>query len=94
MNVSHYSLRSRPDSDSHHPINWILEGSIDGNNWIELDRRDNCREIAGQNRSATFSVSKREVVQQIRLRQHGKESSGYDHLTVSAIKLFGYLRNI
>jgi hypothetical protein len=41
------------------------------------------------NRSATFSVSKQEFFQNIRLRQHGKNSSGYDYLAVSAIELFG-----
>jgi hypothetical protein len=70
------------------------EGSIDGKNWIELDRRDNCHEIAGLNRSATFSISRREFVQQIRLRQHGKDSSGAANLTVSAIELFGDVVNI
>jgi hypothetical protein len=93
MSVSHYSLRSRPENDGRHPMNWTLEGSMDGQNWIELDRRDNCRELVGLNRSATFSVSKREFVQQIRLRQHGKDSNGYGHLTVSAIELFGDVVN-
>jgi hypothetical protein len=94
MNVSHYSLRSRPDYDGWHPTNWTLEGSIDGTNWIELDRRDNCRDIIGLNRSATFSVSRREFVQQIRIHQHGKNSKGDDSLAVSAFELFGDLRDI
>jgi hypothetical protein len=93
MNVSHYSLRSRPDYDGYHPMNWMLEGSMDGQNWIELDRRDNCRELVGLNRSATFSVSRRAFFQQIRLRQHGKDSNGYDFLTVNAFELFGDLHD-
>jgi hypothetical protein len=91
MNVSHYSLRSQPDCDNHHPMNWMLEGSMDGQNWIELDRRDNCRELVGLNRSATFSVSRRAFFQQIRLRQHEENSNGYDYLTVNAFELFGDL---
>jgi hypothetical protein len=94
MNVSHYSLRSRSDHDNSHLMNWTLEGSMDGKNWRELDRRDNCRELVGLNRSATFSVSTREFVQQIRLRQHGKDNSGYGALTVGAFELFGAVRNI
>jgi hypothetical protein len=94
MNVSHYSLRSRAAGDGNHPMNWTLEGSLDGNNWIELDCRNDCRELVGQNLSATFSVSRREFVQQIRLRQHGKDSTGYGYLTVSAFELFGDVRNI
>jgi hypothetical protein len=30
VNVKHYSLRSRSDFDGHHPMNWTLEGSVDG----------------------------------------------------------------
>jgi hypothetical protein len=89
MRVSHYSLRSRGDCNGYHPKNWTLEGSMDGENWIELDRRHDCGELVGLNRSATFSVSKGEFVQQIRLRQHGKDSNEANYLTVSAIELFG-----
>jgi hypothetical protein len=73
-------------------MNWIIEGSIDGENWIELDRRDDCREVVGVNRSATFQIEKREFVRLVRLRHYGKNSNGYDYLTVSAFELFGNLR--
>jgi hypothetical protein len=75
-----------------HPINWMLEGSVDGTEWVELDRQNNCRDVVGLNRSKTFSRSGDGFFQLIRLRQTGKESSGSDYLQVSAIELFGTLR--
>jgi hypothetical protein len=92
VNVHHYSIRSRNDYDLNHPINWMLEGSVDGTEWVELDRQNNCGDLVGLNRSKTFSGSGNEFFQLIRLRQTGKNGCGDDYLTVSAIELFGTLR--
>jgi hypothetical protein len=90
--VHHYSLRSRNDCDGYLPLNWIVEGSIEGTEWVELDRQNNCRDLVGLNRSVTFSGSGKEFFRLIRLRQTGKNNRGDDFLTVSAIELFGVLR--
>jgi hypothetical protein len=92
VSVHHYSLHSRNDHDSHHPMNWTLEGSVDGTEWLEIDRQNNCGDLVGLNRSQTFSGSGNVFFRLIRLRQTGKDSSGRDYLTVSAIELFGVLR--
>jgi hypothetical protein len=92
VNVHHYSLRSRNDSDCNHPMNWTLKGSVDGTEWLEIDRQNNSRDLVGLNRSQTFSGSGNAFFRLIRLRQTGKNSSDCDFLTVSAIELFGVLR--
>jgi hypothetical protein len=94
VKVSHYSLRSRSDNDSNHPMNLTVEGSKDGETWIEFDRRDECGDVVGLNRSGTFSTVRSEFVQHIRFRQHGKNSSGSNHLIVSGWELFGILHQI
>jgi hypothetical protein len=91
VEVTHYSIRTRPDGDSHHPRNWTVEGSVDGCAWIELDRQDERRELSGLNKWASFCPSVRARVRLIRLRQHGKDNSGYDRLTLGAFELFGTL---
>jgi hypothetical protein len=91
VNVDHYSVRTRNDSDDNHPMNWIIEGSQDGHEWIEVDRRNDCRELLGKSRSQTFPTSRTGYFRQIRLRQTGQNSSGYHFLTVSAFELFGVL---
>jgi hypothetical protein len=92
VNVSHYSLRSRTDyNHSCHLMNWTIEGSVDGTEWVELDRQNDCRDLVGLNRSNTFSASGNGFFQLIRLRQTGKDSSGDDYFVMSAIELFGIL---
>jgi hypothetical protein len=65
---------------------------MDGSNWFELDSQTNRSELVGLNKSATFSTSVKQFVRMIRLRQTGKESNGYNHLTVSAFEVFGTIR--
>jgi hypothetical protein len=90
VKIEHYSLRSRSDSDSHHPINWALEGSVNGTEWVELDRRSNCRDLCGLNKSATFSASENDFFRKIRLLLREMDSSGYRYLTINAFELFGF----
>jgi hypothetical protein len=94
VDVSHYSIRTRPDSDCLHPRTWAVEGSMNGSNWTELDHRAERMELSGVNKWATFSTAHRAVVRMIRLRQCGKDSNGSDYLTVGAFELFGTLYNL
>jgi hypothetical protein len=94
LQVNHYSIRSRNDHDSHHPTTWIVEGSMEGSNWFELDCQTNRSELRGINKSATFSTSVNQFLRMIRLRQTGKNSSSYDYLTVSALEVFGTVRGL
>jgi hypothetical protein len=93
VNVSHYSIRSRKDADCNHLRSWTVEGSVDEDDWVELDQQENRAELVGMGKSSTFPVKQRHRVQKIRLRQHGKNSNGNHHLNVSAFELFGTLLN-
>jgi hypothetical protein len=68
-----------------------LEGSLDGNKWIKLDRRESSTRLNSEGPIATFPVSRSDDVHMIRLRQLGKNSSNDDQLIVSAIEVFGVL---
>jgi hypothetical protein len=94
LQVNPYSLRSWKDSETHHPKTWTAEGSMDGNNWLELDCQTNQSELLGINKSATFSTSAKQFIPMIRLRQTGKNSMNYDHLTVCAFEVFGTIRDL
>jgi hypothetical protein len=91
VEVIDYSIRTRPDFDRHHPRTWTVEGSVDGREWIELDRQDDRRELSGENKWSSFCTSVQARVRLIRLRQHGRNSSENDHLIVGAFELFGAL---
>jgi hypothetical protein len=92
VNLHHYLLRSWNDSDCYYLTNWVIEGSVDGTAWMELDQRNNCRDLVGLNLSQSFAVSGTGFFRLIRLRQTGKDSSRYDYLTLGAFELFGIVR--
>jgi hypothetical protein len=93
MNIkpTHDTLRSARNCNDHHLRFWALEGSRNGSEWIELDRRENNTELNSQGAIATFPVSRSDEGHGIRLRQLGKNSSSAGHLEVSAIEAFGVL---
>jgi hypothetical protein len=93
MNIkpTHCALRSRRDDNGGHLRFWALEGSLGGNKWIKLDRRENNTELNIQGAIAIFPISRSDSVHMIRLRQGGKNSSNNDQLIVSAIEVFGVL---
>jgi hypothetical protein len=41
IKLSHYSLSSQSKDNNHFLRSWVLEGSLEGQSWIELDRREN-----------------------------------------------------
>jgi hypothetical protein len=90
---THYSIRSRHDAGpgSAHPKAWVIEGSGDGESWMELDRREENNELSGRNLIKTFAISKVETIRLIRLRQIGKNHYNNDHLMFAAWELFGTL---
>jgi hypothetical protein len=93
IKVTHYSIRSRRDCEGYHLRFWTLEGSNDGSSWVKLDDRQKDTSLNSAGAIAVFSISGRfqEGFRQIRLRQTGKNSSGYDYFTVNAIEFVGVL---
>jgi hypothetical protein len=87
VNVSHYSVRSRSDSDCHHPRTGMVKGSMDGEHRIEFDGRPNYLDLVGVNRTGSFSTSKSEFVRLVVLRQTRQSSSGCFYLMVNAFEL-------
>jgi hypothetical protein len=89
--VTSYSIRSRPESASHFPLSWILEGSRDGTNWVELDRRENDSTFKQASQIAHFECRRTDsqAMRMIRLRLTGKNSHGYDFLCISGFEVFG-----
>ena len=75
------------------PVQWVIEGSNDGSNWREVDRR-NTQDLKGKSIVKTYSCSvddKTESFRFVRLRQTGKNVKGNDYLGLSAMEFFGTL---
>jgi hypothetical protein len=87
---THYSIRtSRNGPNSYQLKNWVLEGSKEGNSWIEIDRQDGRGDLNSQFAVATFSVCRSESVGLLRLRQTGPNHSGNNLLRFIAFEIFG-----
>jgi uncharacterized coiled-coil protein SlyX len=67
---------------------WLIESSLDGKAWIEIDRKPNNYDFPG---TASFAVSKLAECRFIRLTQTGKNREGTDSLQLRAIEFFGSL---
>jgi hypothetical protein len=87
-----YYIRSR-NYHTHHMRSWVVEGSNnrDGNQWIELDRRDDIDDLSRANGEVTFPIAHSDWFRWIRLRQTGKTSANSDYLIVSAFDIFGFM---
>jgi chaperonin cofactor prefoldin len=71
---------------------WVVEGSLDGTSWTEIDRRTGSRDFEGGYQSAnSFVVSKSDEFRFIRLTQTGSNSSGRHRLLLVSVEFFGTL---
>jgi hypothetical protein len=78
----HYSIgaprRNRPRS-------WVLEGSNDGESWVQLDRRERNKDLEKKKGGVcAFDVAMSTEVRQIRLRRSGE-------LVITSFEIFGSL---
>jgi hypothetical protein len=91
VELDHYSLKS--DGHNYHLLQWILEGSLDGQRWTILDTR-NTQDLNGTFIVKTYECNSRssEFFRYIRLRQTGKNSNNADYLMLSEIEFFGLIR--
>jgi hypothetical protein len=98
INLTHYSLRSRysGSEDDYYPKSWVIETSIEGSAWVEVDRRENDVSLKGRNLTRLFEVSRKEECRFVRLRQIGTNhcSSSDDRLVISGFELFGELKEV
>jgi hypothetical protein len=68
---------------------WVLEGSLDGANWTEIDRKSNNQEFIGGWNTASFTAASAMEWRFIRLTQMHKGHDGSDCLRLRALEFFG-----
>jgi hypothetical protein len=89
-----YSIHTHPIdgiNGIHHPRNWIIEGSSDGNNWMILDEERDNNELRESDVWRSFRIGTQANVSQIRLRQTGLNHGGDHILALSGFEIFGTL---
>jgi hypothetical protein len=90
-----HEMRVRP---THYTITsgylkwWVVESSLDGKTWAEIDRkRKNMDLWEDLDSAASFAVAKSTECRFVRLTQTGKNDGANDHLIISAVEFFGTL---
>ena len=79
------------NANSGHLKSWILEVSNDGQNYIEIDRHENCDLLHGPLKTASFKVSCLTPQRFVRLTQIGSNWIGNYCLCLNQIEFSGVL---
>jgi hypothetical protein len=85
-------MRVRP---THYTINcwllksWVVESSLDGEAWTEIDRKTDNKDFEEGWPTASFAVSKSADCRFIRLTQTSKNHLAGDSLYIRAFEFFG-----
>jgi hypothetical protein len=92
---THYSIRSRRDVGvgDHHLKSWVIECSVDGKDWVEVDRRNNNNELNARNVTRLFIICISGEDRYIRLHQTGPTHRNDHYLVISGLEIFGLLVN-
>jgi hypothetical protein len=69
---------------------WVVEGSLDGKNWTEMDRKTDNQDFKDTWNTVSFALSPVEC-RFIRLTQTDKNHGGNDYLYLFAVEFFGTL---
>jgi hypothetical protein len=90
---SYYAIRSCYWGGVNHenPRSWLLECSLNGSEWIEIDRHENNNELNEENVTVVFEVARREICRCIKLVNIGRNHRSNDALAISSLEIFGYL---
>lgn len=92
IKITSYSMKSCTYStDMHHPKNWEISVSNDGDLWTQIDEKKNCSKLNGSSIIATFDVKPNDFSRYVRFH-HTSEPWGGGYLDLSCIEFYGYLR--
>jgi hypothetical protein len=95
MAATHYTIRTTGAGErGPHLKSWVIEGSVDGQQWTELDRKENNGQLKARNAYVSFAMSTPTEVRMIRLRQTGRNHVGNNYLTLSAFEIFGTISGV
>jgi hypothetical protein len=72
-----------------HLKNWAVEISSNGQDWIEIDVRENNCELNDGESTKTFEITRSQECRLIRLINIGRNHAGSDALVISAFEIFG-----
>lgn len=95
IQVSSYSIKSiHSGPNMNHLRNWVIEISNDGNEWEEIDKRENESSLNGSNFIKTFAVQHiKSFCRFVKLRQTGKNWFNNYTTNINTIDFNGKFKN-
>jgi hypothetical protein len=92
---SHYTIQISESYPEYGFKMWVVEGSLDGESWTEIDRKTNNQDFR-HDVTVSFTVSrglfsKPPKCRFIRLAETGKNHQNDDYLCMQAVEFFGTL---
>jgi lysophospholipase L1-like esterase len=86
-----YSLTTGESDENNTPKSWVLSGSNDGENWVDLDRQTNIRFLSHETRFFTFTFANINVLTGYTyFRLLINENNGGDNLSINEWQMFGF----
>jgi hypothetical protein len=86
VDISEYTVTSANDAQTRDPKKWILQGSIDGVNWFEIDTR-NEESFDSRNEKKTYTLTNPQLLIQIRFNV--TKNNGADLLQIAELEFIG-----
>jgi hypothetical protein len=88
-----YSIRSNYNGriNSGNLKSWLVETSMNGDEWTEIDHKENNSDLNDRNVTRTFEVPGCQMCRFIRLVNIGRNYGGNDALVISSFEIFGCL---
>jgi hypothetical protein len=86
---THYTIQS---AGCYQLKSWLIEGSMDGESWTELDRRKNDSHLKANFAIHSFDVKSLLECRFLRLTQTGKNDDDTNNLSFCSLEIFGSLR--
>jgi hypothetical protein len=89
---THYTIRTfHGGPGDEHLKSWLVETSLDGKDWREVDHKEKNKHLNGRYFTATFAVAGGGECRFIRLVNIGRNHQRNDILLISAWEIFGSL---
>ena len=93
--LTNYTLKTYDAAiGCHHFKSWVVEGSNNGEEWIELDRRENNYDLNKSFATKIFQCSTVKQCRWIKIRMTGPDHAGYDSIKINAVEFFGTLYHV
>jgi hypothetical protein len=86
-----YSFRPGSKADSPRPVNWVVEGSLDGKDWTALDQANN-RWVGKPGAIQVQQVTSDKAFRLLRFRMVGLNFIGTKQLTLAGLDFYGEIR--